>query len=52
MSVTISPGRPEFHDLVTGRWLSVVSTSEPGDEPAIFFTVLYNSLELLYSKVS
>ena len=40
MSVTISPGRPEFHDLVTGRWLSVVSTSEPCDEPAIFFIFL------------
>ena len=41
MSVTISPGRPEFHDLVTGRWLSVVSTSEPGDEPAIFLSFYF-----------
>ena len=33
---------PKYHDLVTGRWLSVVSTSEPGDLPAIVLTVLCN----------
>ena len=31
----------KFHDLVTGRWLSVASTSEPGDEPAIFLKIFY-----------
>ena len=30
-----------FHDLVTGRWLSVVSTSEPGDEPAIYIFFIF-----------
>ena len=30
----------KFHDLVTGRWLSVVSILEPGDEPAIFFCAI------------
>ena len=52
----------QFHDLVTDRRLSVVSTSDPGDKAChffffffffcIFLTVLCNSLELLHSTVS
>ena len=45
----------QFHDLVTDRRLSVVSTSEPGDKACHFFfflNVLCNSLELLHNTVS
>ena len=43
----------KFHDLVTGRWLSVVSTSEPGDEPAIFFhcTIQQPRIAVQYSVI-
>ena len=30
----------QFHDLVTNRRLSVVSTSEPGDKACHFFLLL------------